>query len=72
MRGVMNDPAVRRKISEGTKEAIASTSPELQILRVAWRAAQPVARKRFLDEILSSVCSALASSEPGGPDEQPN
>ena len=62
MRAVMSDPAVRQKVSERTKEAMKS-SPDLKLLRLAWAAAQPSTRKRFLDEIVSPVCSASPASK---------
>jgi hypothetical protein len=69
IRVLMNEPAMRRKISERTKEGMqkAPGTPELQMLRAAWAVAQPSTRKRFLDEILSPVCSASpASKDLGG------
>jgi hypothetical protein len=61
IRVLMNEPAMRRKISERTKEGMKKapgTSPELQMLRGAWAIAQPSTRRRFLDEIFSPICSA--------------
>ena len=69
IRVLMNEPAMRRKISELTKEGMKKapgTPPELQMLRGAWAVAQPSMRKRFLDEIFWSVCSASASNDADG------
>ena len=65
------DPAIREMISERTKEGIRNApqavSSELQALRWIWNCASPQVRKRFLEEILSPVCSASASKdEPSG------
>jgi hypothetical protein len=62
MRVIMNDPAVRRRISEGTKAgmlAAADELPELILLRNAWGRCRPSVRKRFIEELLSAAFSAL-------------
>ena len=50
----MADPAVRRRIKEGMKRA-ADERDEIKLLRVAWRASSPDARRRFLAELLPFV-----------------
>jgi hypothetical protein len=59
-RAAMASPAVRRKISEGTKlgmKAIrTAVLPELASLREAWRDARPSARRAFLNEVLAPMC----------------
>ena len=66
MRVVMNDPAVRRRISNGTKASMRAAAeeelPELTLLRTAWGRSRPSVRKRFIDELLSAVYAALPAS----------
>jgi len=58
----MADPALRAKISETTRDAMAAPGRhELAALRRAWLAARPTVRRQFLDLILSPVCSASAN-----------
>jgi O-methyltransferase involved in polyketide biosynthesis len=67
MRVVMNDPAVRRRVSDGTKagmRAAAEELPELTMLRTAWARSRPSVRKRFIDELLSAVYATPPASSP--------
>jgi hypothetical protein len=50
----MADPAVRRRISEGTKRGM-GTLPELNRLRDAWRLARPSVRCTFIQEMLAPL-----------------
>ncbi|MBB1091775.1 hypothetical protein HUU61_10780 [Rhodopseudomonas palustris] len=53
----MADPEVRQRIRDGMARAARMTDA-VQPLRDAWFAASPDVRKRFLDELLSPVCTA--------------
>jgi hypothetical protein len=46
----MADPEVRQRIRDGMRAASGETA-ELHLLRTAWFAARPTARKRFLIEL---------------------
>ena len=64
MRVIMNDPAVRHRVSEGTKagmRAAAEELPEFILLRTAWANSRPSVRKRFIDELFAA---AYASDPP--------
>jgi hypothetical protein len=50
----MNDPAVRQRIKDGMQRA-ADSAPELQTLRLAWRAARPSVREKFVAEVLAPL-----------------
>jgi hypothetical protein len=54
----MADPEVRQRIRDGM-QAASGEAAEVQMLRLAWVAARPAARARFLVEI------SRADSEPG-------
>ncbi len=56
----MADPEVRQRIRDGMQAASAEAA-EVQMLRVAWLAARPTARARFLVEL------TRADSEPAEP-----
>jgi hypothetical protein len=62
MRVVMNDPAVRRRISSGTKAGMRAAAegelPELMQLRAAWAGCRPSVRRRFIDELLAAAYAA--------------
>jgi hypothetical protein len=66
MRVVMNDPAVRRRVSDGTKAGMRAAAeeelPELILLRTAWALSRPPVRKRFIDALLSVVYAAPPAS----------
>jgi hypothetical protein len=55
-REAMASPEVRRRISEATKRGMAaraaSERAQLYALRDAWKAADPRARRRFVQELL--------------------
>lgn len=53
----MADPAVRQRIKDGMREA-SGQMDELRMLRVAWRAACPAVRVRFLTELHAPICTA--------------
>jgi len=67
MKVVINDPEMRRRVSDATKKAmrdIAERTPDLRLLLDAWTQARPWAReqflrqnirKRFLEELLSPL-----------------
>src|SRR5579864_8771328 len=63
----MADPAVRQRIRDGMAGvAAAAAEKELTsviILRAAWYAAPPSARKRFIEEILLPAWSPSAAGE---------
>lgn len=46
----MADPAVRQRIRDGMRAASGETD-EVKMLRLAWRAARPAARAKFLVEL---------------------
>src|SRR6266446_3509217 len=56
----MADPEVRQRIRDGMQAASAEAA-EVQMLRLAWLAARPAARARFLVEL------TRADSEPAEP-----
>jgi hypothetical protein len=55
MRVVMGDPAVRHRVSEGTRAGIRAAAEELPA------SSRPSVRKRFIDELFSA---AYASAPP--------
>jgi hypothetical protein len=62
----MQDPAVRARISERTKAGMQAASgqlAELRPLRDAWLRSGTGTRTRFLNEILSPVCTASAPKD---------
>jgi hypothetical protein len=65
-KAAMADPAVRQRIHDGMRRASAVSLLELKSLRAAWLSAGASARKRFLDEILSPVCTASAPNDADG------
>lgn len=51
----MADPAVRQRIKDGMLQA-SGISDDLRLIRSAWKAASPLARKRFLDDLFRPAC----------------
>lgn len=58
----MADPAVRERIRAGMR-AGTGEADELRMLRLAWRAARPAARKRFIDELLQPAYLIVAGDD---------
>jgi hypothetical protein len=65
MRLIMNDPAVRQRVSEGTKAGMRAAAeeelPELMQLQAAWAGSRPSVRKRFIDELLAAAYAAASA-----------
>ena len=65
-RAAMAAPAVRQKISEGTKRGMAANAmealPELAGLRVAWSAARSSVRRAFIGEVLAPLFNSREGS----------
>jgi hypothetical protein len=55
-KAAMANSAVRAKIRAGMVAATAGENIELAALQVAWRAARPFARKRFLVQLFAPSC----------------
>jgi hypothetical protein len=70
MKVVMNDPEVRRRVSDATKEAMrnhAERMPDLRLLLDAWTRARPWAREQFLRRIiLEPACRAQSDGPKDG------
>jgi len=78
--GSINDPEMRRRVSDATKMAtrdIAEWTPDFRLLPDAWTQARPwareqvlrqIIRKRFLEELLSPLFVDRVCEKESGPE----